>query len=401
MKVLHVEGGAELYGGAQQVLYLLEGLAGCGVDSHLACRPGCALARHAAAFAQVHEIPMGGDLDVGIIARLGRVIRTAQPDLVHLHSRIGADVMGAIAARRAGIPVVHTRRVDNPEPRWLAAAKYGLHDRVIAISEGIARVLRATGMAEAKLRVVRSAVDARPYTGGCDGATLAGVLGGLDAAAPGPDRGPSAGSPSGSPSGAPSGSGRGPAPGPVIAVVAQLIERKGHRFLLQALPDILAALPDVQVLFFGKGPLAGPLQERIDRDGLAAHVRLMGYREDLPRLLPCMDLLVHPATLEGLGVSLLQASAAGVPIIASRVGGIPEAVHDGENGRLVPAGDVAALRAAILALLANAGLRRRMGAAGRALVAREFSVARMVAGNLAVYRELLAGAAPATSVAGA
>lgn len=363
-----MEGGAELYGGAQQVLYLLEGLAGQGVDSHLACRPGCTLVRRAAPFAQVHAISMGGDLDLGIIRRLGRVIRDVRPDLVHLHSRIGADVMGALAARRAGVPVVHTRRVDNPEPRWLAAAKYRLHHRVIAISEGIARVLRAAGLADGKLRVVRSAVDPTPYAGGCDWTALAGVLG----AAPGGARS-----------------------GPVIAVVAQLIERKGHRFLLDALPAILAAVPDLQVLFFGKGPMAGPLQERIDRDGLAAHVRLMGYREDLPRLLPCMDLLVHPATLEGLGVSLLQASAAGVPIVASRVGGIPEAVRDGVNGRLVPAGDVPALTAAILALLADVDLRRRMGQAGRDLVDQEFSVAGMVAGNLAVYRELLASAGPA------
>ncbi|NBC13150.1 MAG: glycosyltransferase [Gammaproteobacteria bacterium] len=368
MRVLHVEGGAELYGGAQQVLYLLEGLAGQGVDSHLACRPGCTLVRRAAPFAQVHAIPMGGDLDLGIIRRLGRVIRDVRPDLVHLHSRIGADVMGALAARRAGVPVVHTRRVDNPEPRWLAAAKYRLHHRVIAISEGIARVLRAAGLADGKLRVVRSAVDPTPYAGGCDWTALAGVLG----AAPGGARS-----------------------GPVIAVVAQLIERKGHRFLLDALPAILAAVPDLQVLFFGKGPMAGPLQERIDRDGLAAHVRLMGYREDLPRLLPCMDLLVHPATLEGLGVSLLQASAAGVPIVASRVGGIPEAVRDGVNGRLVPPAEVPALTAAILALLADVDLRRRMGQAGRDLVDQEFSVAGMVAGNLAVYRELLASAGPA------
>jgi glycosyltransferase involved in cell wall biosynthesis len=370
VKVLHVDGGAEPYGGAQQVLYLLEGLAGQGVDSHLACRPGCVLARRAAPFAQVHEIPMGGDLDVGITRRLGRVIRDVRPDLVHLHSRIGADVMGAIAARRTGVPVVHTRRVDNPEPRWLAALKYRLHDRVIAISEGIGQVLLAAGLPAAKLRVVRSAVDTTPYAGSCDWTALAGVLG--------------------------AGPGGGARFGPVIAVVAQLIPRKGHRFLLEALPAIVAAVPNVQVLFFGKGPLAGPLQERIDRDGLAARVRLMGYREDLPRLLPCMDLLVHPAMLEGLGVSLLQASAAGVPIVASRVGGIPEAVRDGVNGRLVPPADVPALTAAILTLLADGDLRRRMGDTGRALVAREFSVAGMVAGNLAVYRELLQAATPAS-----
>jgi glycosyltransferase involved in cell wall biosynthesis len=114
-----------------------------------------------------------------------------------------------------------------------------------------------------------------------------------------------------------------------------------------------------------------------------------GFRDDLPGVLPCLDLLVHPATMEGLGVSLLQASAAGVPIVASNVGGIPEVVRDGVNGRLVPPADVPALTTASLELLADAALRARFAEAGRDLVRREFSTDQMVEGNLAVYRELV------------
>ena len=90
-----------------------------------------------------------------------------------------------------------------------------------------------------------------------------------------------------------------------------------------------------------------------------------------------------------MGVSLLQAASAGVPIVASRAGGIPEAVREGENGLLVPPGDVAALCAAIGTLLDDPERRRALGAGGRALMAREFSIGAMVEGNLAVYRELL------------
>jgi glycosyltransferase involved in cell wall biosynthesis len=366
MRVLHVEGGAELYGGAQQVLYLLEGLAARGIENHLACRLGCDLAVQAASFATVHGIPMYGDLDFGMIRRVKRIIDACEPDLVHLHSRIGADVMGALAARARGLPVVHTRRVDNPEPRWLVARKYRLHDRVIAISEGIGRVLRDEGLPASKLRVVRSAVDARPYAGERDPARCRASLGLA------PDV-------------------------PAIGVIAQLIARKGHRVLLQALPELLSAHPRLQVYFFGKGPLAGALQEEIDARGLASRVRLGGFRSDLAALLPCLDLVVHPALLEGLGVSLLQASAAGVPVVASAVGGIPEAVRDGVNGRLVSAGDPQALGAAVDALLRDAPLRRRLGDGGRALVRREFSVSAMTRGNVAVYRELLASRANASS----
>ncbi len=358
MRVLHVEGGRHLYGGAFQVLHLLTGLHARGHENLLACPRGCDLAAAAASVAMVRALPMHGDADLLLVPRLVHLIRSTRPDLVHLHSRIGADLMGGLAARLTGVPVVHTRRVDNPEPRWLVGLKYRLHDRVIAISEGIGRVLLSEGLPPAKLRVVRSAVDWERYAQPCDRVRVAGLL---DV----------------------------PASGTWVAVVAQLIERKGHRFLLRALPRVVADHPGLQVLFFGQGPLAADLAREIETLDLTGHVTLAGFRDDLDAILPCLDLVVHPALMEGLGVSLLQAASAGVPIIASRAGGIPEAVRDGENGLLVPPGDVDALGAALLTLLADPGRRQALGAGGRALMAREFSIDAMVEGNLAVYRDLL------------
>ena len=358
MRVLHVEGGSRLYGGAQQVLYLLEGLAERGVDNLLACPRGCDLADRAAPFAEVHAMPMGGDLDAGIALRLARLIRERKPDLVHLHSRIGADVMGGLAARWRGVPAIHTRRVDNPEPRWLVAAKYRLHRRVIAISEGIAQVLRDGGLPETKLRVVRSAVPVPDWGRPCRRADFLTALGLPDDTLS-------------------------------VGVIAQLIPRKGHRFLLDALPTLLDRYPALQVVFFGQGPEETALRQRIAADGLAGRVHLLGFRDDLPALVPCLDLVVHPALLEGLGVSLMQAAAAGRPIVASRTGGIPEIVHDQENGLLVSPGNPAALGAAIERLLADRKLRERLGTAGHALMVREHGIDAMVDGNLAIYREVL------------
>lgn len=359
MNVLHVEAGRNLYGGAQQVLYLLEGLHARGVRNVLACPRGCALARAAEPFARVHEMPMWGDMDALMAWRLYRLMRRERPDIVHLHSRIGADVMGGIAARLAGVPVVYSRRQDNPEPPWSVRLKYRLHDRVIAISDGIAQVKLAEGLSPNRLRVVRSVVDARPYRGEPERDWFHGEFG-----LPGNAR--------------------------VLAVVAQLIERKGHLVLLEALPPLLAEFPELNVLFFGKGPLEARLRDVIRERGMAGRVRLAGFRADLPRILPCIDLLVHPAYREGLGVSLLQASAAGVPIVACRAGGIPEAVRDSVNGLLVAPGDAGALREAIGRLLRDPALARALGDGGRELVAREFSPESMVEGNLAVYREVLA-----------
>ncbi len=360
MRVLHVEGGAHLYGGALQVLYLLEGLSARGIENHLACRRGCVLATRAEPFAEVHGMPMHGDLDLLMLGRLYRLIRRLEPDLVHLHSRIGADLMGGLAACLAGVAVLHTRRVDNPEPRWLVALKYRLHDRVIAISQGIARVLLDEGLPSAKLRVVRSAVSAERFAHPCRPGLIQDRLG-L------------------------------PADSQVLGVVAQLIERKGHTLLLQRLPDLLAEQPQLQVVFFGQGPLAAALEQQIRRLGLEQRVHLVGFRDDLAQLLACLTLLVHPALMEGLGVSLLQASAAGVPIVASRVGGIPEAVEDGVTGVLVPTGDGEALGRAIRELIADPMRCQRLGQAGAERVRRLFSVDVMVEGNLAVYRELLSG----------
>ena len=174
-------------------------------------------------------------------------------------------------------------------------------------------------------------------------------------------------------------------------MVAQFIPRKGHRHLLQALPPLLRKHPGLQVLLFGTGPLQGEVRAHIECEGLAGRVRLAGFRSDLPRWLGCLDLLAHPATAEGMGVALLQAASAGVPVVASRVGGIPEAVQDGVSGLLVPPADPAALGAALDSLLADPELRKSMGAAGRDFAGRQLSAERMVEGNLAVYRELLEG----------
>lgn len=356
-KIVHVETGTHLYGGARQVAYLIEGLQRRGIDNLLICPPGAAIGRAVSnSAARVIELPCGGDLDLGFLPRLRRVLQEQAPDLVHLHSRRGADILGALAARAAGIPVLLSRRVDSPETAWLARHKYRLYGRTICISQGIAEVLLSEGVDPARLRVVRSALDPAPWRAPEPRERLCAEFGV-------------------------------PAQAPVIGVVAQLIARKGHAVLLEALSR-LAAEP-WHLLVFGQGPLRHALEAEAARLGLAERVRFTGFRDDLPRWLGALDLVVHPAFMEGLGIALLQASAAGVAIVASHAGGIPEAVRDGVNGLLVPPGDVEALTAALAALLNDPAQRRALGECGRRLIDEEFSVDVMVEGHLAVYRELL------------
>jgi glycosyltransferase involved in cell wall biosynthesis len=252
---------------------------------------------------------------------------------------------------------VLSRRVDNPEHPLMVKWKYGLYDRVIAISQGIADVLAQEGVPGQKLACVRSAIDMENYEGNCDKTWFREQFNLADDAL-------------------------------VMGVVAQLIPRKGHRYLLEAMPGLIRAFPRLHLLIFGKGALHEKLQRQIEALRLTDNVTLAGFRDDLPHILPCLDLLVHPALMEGLGIALLQAASAGLPIVAVDAGGMPEAVEDGVNGLLVPAGSVEALADALHRLLGDEALRRQMGERGREKMRREFSVDQMVMGNLAVYREL-------------
>lgn len=361
MKVLHVEAGKHLYGGALQVVFLMRGLARRGIDVALACPTGSAIAAAVRdAGLTVHELPMHGDADVGLVPRLLRLMRAWQPDVLHLHSRRGCDTWGALAGRLNGLPVVLSRRVDNPESRLWAALKYRLPDHVVTISQGIRQVLLGEGVPANRVSCVPSAVDTTQYRPGREALPwFRGEFGLADDAL-------------------------------TIGMAAQFIDRKGHATLLDALPAVLARHPQARVLLFGQGPLVEPVRQRVEADPLLArHVQLTGFRRDLDRILPCLDVLAHPAFMEGLGVALLQAAACGVPIVGGRAGGIPEIVQPELNGLLIEPGDVAGLAAALNRLLDSPELRTRMGAAGLDWVARHFSIDAMVEGNLAVYQRLL------------
>lgn len=361
VKTLHLETGRYVYGGGVQVLHLVAGLRAMGDDAILMAPEDSEVFATAEARG-IPAIPLlfHGEADVGFVRRFRTRIEEQQPDLVHLHSRRGADTLGLFASWRSDVPTVLSRRVDNPEVGVVARMKYSRCDRVIAISDGIRDVLLGEGVAPDKVVTVRSAIDAESIPFEC--ADRAAIRRAFDL----------------------------PEDALVIVMAAQFIERKGHDLLLDVLPRIFAAEPRARVLLFGQGPRQEAIAERVDREGLGDRVRLPGFRDDLLELLPCCDLLVHPARAEGLGIALLEAAAAALPVVSTRVGGIPEAVVHGRTGLLVESDDREALGDALLRLLEDGELRRRMGAEGRAWVRVERSVPAMVQGNRAVYETVLA-----------
>lgn len=359
MKVVHVETGRHFYGGAQQVIWLVAGLAKEDIDGVLVCLPDSDIDKVARSNGiRVVNINCAGDHDLGFAWRLRKFLITEKPDIVHCHSRRGADFSGGLAASLAGIPAVVSRRVDSEDSPLLARLRYRPFRRIIAISEHVAAVLRKNTRDAKKIRVIRSAVDVDSM---CMEPDCGSFREEFEI-----DEGDF-----------------------TIAVIAQLINRKGHRFLFDVVPNLRDLYPHLRIVIFGTGSAEARLKALARQLNLGGTVQFAGFRHDLDDYLGCFDLLVHPATEEGLGVAMLKAAAAGVPVVAFGVAGSREAVQHGKTGVLVANGDVRVLQKAIAAMIEEPEMRQEFGAAGRQRMRDEFSVSRMVENHIELYKIVL------------
>lgn len=177
-------------------------------------------------------------------------------------------------------------------------------------------------------------------------------------------------------------------PGPLLGAVGRLSPEKGLDGLLHAAAKLAARFPEVRWALVGDGPQRGALEQLASKLGIADRVTFTGRREDMPGIYASLDALLLPSLDEGLPMVVLEAMAAGRPVLASRVGAIGHVIRDGENGLLAPPGDVEALRGAIERLLAEPGLGTRLGAAARATIEDRFSAAQMAAAYLQLYGDM-------------
>lgn len=361
MSVIHLETSRHLYGGALQVLYLAQGLQARGVQSVVLAPRGSEVARAARKrWLRVEEFPYRGEGDPAALPRLAWRFSRADVELVHLHSRRGADTFGAVAAYLARAPAVLTRRVESREAGWIVGAKYGLCRRVVAVSAAVRDVLVEQGVPGEKISLVPSAVDARDWQ---DPRSVA-------------ERDREFGLRTGVPSG---------------AMVAQLISVKGHWVLIDALAILRRRGITPNLVFFGRGRLERNVMALAKAAGVTGQVRFAGFRNDLHRWLGSFDFCVHPSFREALGVAVLQAGAAGIPVVGARVGGIPEVIENGTTGLLFPPGDAGALATAVAKIVNDPEAARAMGARARDRIETLFSIGAMVEGNLDVYREVVRG----------
>jgi glycosyltransferase involved in cell wall biosynthesis len=356
VRILHIEGGKHLYGGAYQVLQLVR-LLRDRCTNILACPKGSAIEAEATkANVIVVPIPLNGEGSFPAYFALRDAISDLKPDIVHVHSRRGADLWGVLAASRSHTPLVITRRVDNPEPRWLARFRYKPAARVVGISEKICEVLHSEGVPCEKLVSIRSGVDTDVFQPHAGKAYLTEQFGiGANEK--------------------------------VVVMAAQFIRRKGHATLLEAVPAILAGHADVRFLLLGQGSLLEEI--RMLAKPFGERVLCPGFRDDFEKILPECDIIAHPAEMEGLGVVLLQAAACGIPAVATRAGGIPEVVRDGRNGFLIDVNDARLLALRVNSLLDDETLRVSMSRYAREFAVNELSVRIMADANFAMYNEIL------------
>ncbi len=283
-----------------------------------------------------------------VVHELAKRLRQDQVDVLTC-ADYKANLLGYLAARKAGIPVVAVAHgwtaesakvrvyetIDRLCMRWM--------DRVVCVSEGQAVKVRRAGVPAERVVVIRNAIFAEAFRDPDPAYAEQ-----LRALFPTPPR-------------------------RIVGAAGRLSPEKGFGVMVEAAAIVVQTDPSVNFVLFGDGPLRDDLARRIEALKLKDRFVLAGFRSDVIRFLPHLDLAVLPSFTEGLPVIALEAYASGVPVVATAVGGTPEVVDDGKDGLLVPPGDPNALARSILNLVQDDGRRRSMGRQGRNRIREQFT----------------------------
>ncbi|MBJ7598142.1 MAG: glycosyltransferase family 1 protein [Candidatus Nephthysia bennettiae] len=308
--------------------------------------------------------------DLRVLWRLYREFRRWRPDLVATHTA-KAGMLGRVAAALAGVPVrVHTFHghvlhgyfgsFGSALVRLTERLLDRLTTRSIAISPEIAADLREAGIGRNKTTLIPLGLDLERLADPGPGSLRRQL--GLDDGQP------------------------------LVGLVGRLVPIKAPGLFLDASRRVMESLPAARFVLVGDGELRAELERRVGDEGLRHAVRFTGWRSDLAEVYGVLDLVVCCSINEGTPVSVIEASAAGKPVVGTRVGGMPSVIQHGVTGLLVPPGDPAALAAAMIAILGDRDLAGRMGAAGTAFSHERFGRERMVSQVRDLYLGLLSGA---------
>jgi glycosyltransferase involved in cell wall biosynthesis len=308
---------------------------------------------------------------LGTATRLARVVTSFSPDVVHSHE-IGCLFYAGLATRQAGrIPIVHTEHGRNCaysfRRRTLTRLAGLFAERFFCVSDDIAaEVISRRLVAKRKVGIVRNGIDTAAFAA-ADGREDVRRSLGI------------------------------PMHAPVVGTVGRLAEVKRQDVLIRAFARLRQAIPESHLVLVGDGPLISELGSLASQLGLDGCVHFAGYQSEPGRFLRAMDVFALTSRSEGMPLTVLEAWAMGLPVITSRVGGLPELIREGETGLMFDFGDEEALAAGLRLLLEDEPLAMKLGEAGREYVIANYDVSVMARTYAAHYARLL-GREPAVSV---
>jgi glycosyltransferase involved in cell wall biosynthesis len=366
LRVAHVVVSMDVGGLERNVVNQVREADRLGQQVNVVCleRPGTLAERVEELGGRIHCMNKPPGLKLGLIARLRGELQCLRPDVVHTHQVVGL-FYAATAARLAGVPlVVHTEhgkhyagRRNNAILGWLG----GHHvSRFYCLSQDMAdEAIAARVVPRRKIRVIDNGVDMTRFRDAGNPAALRAALGI-------------------------------PTNAPVIGTAGRLTEIKRQDMLIRSFARLKQRFPEARLVLVGDGPLRDELGRLAQELGVADAVHFAGYTTDPQYYHHMFDIFALTSRSEGVPQALIEAGVAGRPVIATRVGGIPEMIVDGESGLLIDPGDVDALTEGLCRLVSDPGLARRLGEAARVSVEARFDVARMADEYHHDYLELMA-----------
>jgi glycosyltransferase involved in cell wall biosynthesis len=360
ISVLHLDSEKTWRGGQQQAAYLFEGLISKGVHTSMACRKGSAMEAYCMDRGlPCYGLPFRNELDIFTGYKVASLCRKEGYNILHLHSSHALAIgLWAKLFNRA-IRLIAVRRVDfHISKNIFSRFKYttSLLNKIICVSDGIKRVLIQDDIPIEKLATIHDGIDLKRF----DGVNV--------------------------PEGFRETVGI-PVNHTVIGTVAALAGHKDYPNLLHAAHKLLAQRSNVTFCAVGDGPDRESIHLLAKQLNLGDRFVFTGFRKDVGHLLKCFDIFVLASYLEGLGTSILDAQALGLPVVACRTGGIPEVVYHEENGYLVSPRDPDALMAALIDLIDHPDKRSRFGQKGRE-TAQSFSIDQAVERNIELYKSV-------------
>ncbi len=309
----------------------------------------------------VELVGMGGVRYISPISRLAGMIRREKPDIVHTHNLV-AHTHSAMAARLCGVPVVHTKHgrqlTSFSRAPWLRRYLYGVAARIAVVSGDTGESLSSkVRIDSSRMVVVYNGIDTSKFAK-ADRVRSREALGIPESAV-------------------------------VVGAVSRLDPVKDHSTMLKAFARIVGGGREHLFLIVGDGPERGRIEDLIGDLGIRDNVIMTGFNEDIPGMLAAMDIYMQPSIAEGLSLTILEAAAAGVPVVSTRVGGTPEIITDGENGVLIEPGDVDALAGVLRRFLEDRKPFEEMAKKARRRIKEVFSIEEMTRNYETIYRNVL------------